>query len=174
MIIDNNKDHDHDIFSEYLEKVSLVSSIFSSYSLETKKRIKSFERICFILYAGKKDKYNEKAQLLIDKIIDVIKNADAPQPVLILIFFCLRILILRMSPEKLTKLFANLWQMIMFLLMNIFKEPVKEQSRLNLVWAALKLIEMISIMRMSEFHQHQWMFFFDFIGIKFIQTIEGR
>lgn len=56
MIIDNNKDHD--IFSEYLEKVSLVSSIFSSYNLETKKKIKSFERICFILYAGKKDKYN--------------------------------------------------------------------------------------------------------------------
>jgi hypothetical protein len=126
------------------------------------------------LYAGKKDKYNEKAQLLIDKIIDVIKNTDAPQPVLILIFFCLRILILRMSPEKLSKLFANLWQMIMFLLMNIFKEPVKEQSRLNLVWAALKLIEMISIMKMSEFHQHQWMFFFDFIGIKFNQVVEGR
>ncbi len=126
------------------------------------------------MYAGKKDKYNEKAQLLIDKIIDVIKNTDAPQPVLILIFFCLRILILRMSPEKLSKLFANLWQMIMFLLMNIFKEPVKEQSRLNLVWAALKLIEMISIMKMSEFHQHQWMFFFDFIGIKFNQVVEGR
>jgi hypothetical protein len=64
--------------------------------------------------------------------------------------------------------------MIMFLLMNIFKEPVKEQSRLNLVWAALKLVEMISIMRISEFHQHQWMFFFDFIGIKFSQPIEGR
>ncbi len=58
MIIDNTKDHDHDIFTEYLDKVSLVSSIFSSYSLETKKKIKSFERICFILYAGKKDKYN--------------------------------------------------------------------------------------------------------------------
>ena len=79
-----------------------------------------------------------------------------------------------MSPEKLSKLFANLWQMIMFLLINIFKEPVKEQSRLNLVWAALKLIEMISIMKMSEFHQLQWMFFFDFIGIKFNQVVEGR
>lgn len=33
MIIDNTKDHDHDIFTEYLDKVSLVSSIFSSYSL---------------------------------------------------------------------------------------------------------------------------------------------
>ena len=103
-----------------------MSSIFSSYSLETKKKIKSFERICFILYAGKKDKYTDKAHLLIDKIMDVIKNTDAPQPVLILIFFCLRILILRMSPEKLSKLFANLWQMIMFLLVNIFKDqPVK-------------------------------------------------
>ena len=72
MIIDSNKDHD--IFIEYLEKVSLVSSIFSSYSLETKKKIKSFERICFILYSGKKDKYIDKAHLLVDKIIEVIKN----------------------------------------------------------------------------------------------------
>jgi hypothetical protein len=78
--------------------VSLVSSIFSSFNLETKKKIKSFERICFILYSGDKDKYNDKAHLLIDKIIEVIKNAEAPQPVLILIFFCIRILILRMSP----------------------------------------------------------------------------
>ncbi len=29
-------------------------------------------------------------------------------------------------------------------------------------------------MRMSEFHQHQWMFFFDFIGIQFNQIVEGR
>lgn len=102
--------------------MSLVSSIFSSYNLETKKKIKSFERICFILYAGKKDKYNDKAHLLIDKIIDVIKNAEAPQPVLILIFFCIRISILRTSPERLTKLLANVWQLIMFLLTNIFKK----------------------------------------------------
>ena len=31
MIIDENKDHD--IFTEYLEKVSLASSIFSSYTI---------------------------------------------------------------------------------------------------------------------------------------------
>ena len=80
-----------------------------------------FERICFILFSGRKDKYNEKANLLIDKIIEVIKNAEAPPPVLILIFFCIRILILRTSPDRLTKLLANLWQLIMFLLANIFK-----------------------------------------------------
>lgn len=100
----------------------MVSSIFSNYTAETKKKIKSFERICFILYAGKVDKHIDKTHVLIDKIIEVIKNSDAPQPVLILIFFCIRILILRVSPDRLTKLLSNLWQLIMFLLINIFKK----------------------------------------------------
>lgn len=168
MIIDENKDHD--IFTEYLEKVSLASSIFSSYTIETKKKIKSFERICFILFSGKRDKYIDKTHLLIDKIIEVIKNSEASQPVLILIFFCIRILILRTSSEKLTKLITNVWQLIMFLLMSIFKknqESLKEKINLNLLWAALKLIELVSIMEINEFHSHQWIFFYDFVGIKF-------
>lgn len=38
---------------------------------------------------------------------------------------------------------------------------------MNLVWAALKLIEMVSIMELNEFHPHQWIFFYDLIGVKF-------
>lgn len=125
LIVDNNKDHD--IFTEYLDKVSLASSFFTGYGAETKKKIKSFERICFILFAGRKDKYIDKAHFLIDKIIEVIKNAEAPPPVLILIFFCIRILILRTSPDKLTKLLANLWQLIMFLLASIFKRTQEKK-----------------------------------------------
>lgn len=170
LLIDNNKDHD--IFQEYLEKVSLASSLFSSYTFETKKKIKSFERICFILYSGKKDKYNEKAHQLIDKIIEVIKNAEAPQPVLILIFFCIRILILRLSPDKLAKLLSNLWQMIIFLLNNIFSQEA-HKDRLHLHWAALKLIEMISLMQIAEFHPHQWIFFYDFIGVKLSHVFDA-
>lgn len=95
LVIENNKDID--IFLEYLSKVSLASSIFTKESSETKKKIKSFERICFILYAGEKDRYNKRLVDLVEKIADVIKNADAPQPVLILILFCIRIVILRTS-----------------------------------------------------------------------------
>jgi len=47
------------------------------------------------------------------------------------------------------------------------------KERLNLIWAALKLIEMISIMQIGEFHCHQWMFFYDFVGLKF-NTGEGE
>jgi len=63
-----------------------------------------------------------------------------------------------------------MWQMVMFLLSNIFRksqESLKEKNGLNLLWAALKLIEMVSIMELNEFHPHQWIFFYDFIGIKF-------
>ncbi len=144
LIIDNNKDHN--IFQEYLDKVSLSSSFFTSYTSETKKKIKSFERICFVLFAGKNDKYTDKIHLLMDKIVEVIKNNDASQPVLILIFFCIRILILRMSPEKLTKVLANTWQLIMFLLISLFQNIGKEKSSLELMWAALKMIEMTSVM----------------------------
>lgn len=66
LVIDNNKDID--IFTEYLAKVSLASSIFTTVSSETKKKIKSFERICFILYAGERDRYGKRLDILVEKI----------------------------------------------------------------------------------------------------------
>jgi hypothetical protein len=83
---------------------------------------------------------------LVEKIVDVVKNSDAPQPVLILILFCIRIVMLRTSSEALTKLFVNLWPILLFLLMGIFSKDFDARpGSLNLVWAALKLIEMISL-----------------------------
>lgn len=63
----------NETFTEYLQKVSLSSSYFTNESVENKKRIKSFERICFILYSGSKDKYSQKIKGLLEKMADVIK-----------------------------------------------------------------------------------------------------
>ena len=82
----------------YLDKVTLTSGFFSSEVAENKKRIKSFERICFILYSGGRDRYAHKLNLLLSKIVDVIKKPEDVHPaLLILILFALRILILRLS-----------------------------------------------------------------------------
>jgi hypothetical protein len=60
--------------------------------------VKSFERICFILYAGAKDKYVLKIKGLLGKIAEVLKLAEnAPPALLILILFSIRILILKLS-----------------------------------------------------------------------------
>jgi hypothetical protein len=50
-----------------------------------------------------------------------------------------RVLILRTSQEKLTKLLASLWQVVLFLLATVFAEPA-HRDRLNLHWAALKMV----------------------------------
>ena len=39
--------------------------------------------------------------------------------------------------------------------------PPKEKEIMNLILAALKLIELISILQFEEFYLHQWIFVFD-------------
>jgi hypothetical protein len=96
------------MLQEYLNKVTLATSFFSKESTENKKRIKSFKRICFIIWCGEEDQFTGKDLInLLDKISEVIKNADKAHPsLLILIMFCLRILILRSSEKQLNQLFA--------------------------------------------------------------------
>ena len=67
-------DKNHQTYLDYLQKVTLHSSYFSSQSVENKKRVKCFERICFILYSGGKDRYASKLNVLLAKIVDVIKK----------------------------------------------------------------------------------------------------
>ena len=63
--------------------------------------------------------------------------------------------------------------MILALLMQIFsKQYVKvvlsnEVSKNpNLLLASLKLIEMISLANLGEFAHHQWIFIYDYFGLK--------
>jgi hypothetical protein len=55
--------------------VALSTSYFSSGDGETKKRVKSFERICFILYSGCKDRYALKIKGLLEKISEILKKS---------------------------------------------------------------------------------------------------
>mmetsp|Transcript_26438 Transcript_26438/g.23380 ORF Transcript_26438/g.23380 Transcript_26438/m.23380 type:complete len:282 (+) Transcript_26438:2458-3303(+) len=86
-----------DVFSEFLQGVSAFSYLFNK-DAETKQKIKSFERICFIIYSGERDRYKDKLYFLLEKMGEVIKNAESSHPsLLILVLFCFRILILRLS-----------------------------------------------------------------------------
>jgi len=67
--------------------------------------------------------------------------------------------------------------MILAFLMQIFsKNLVKVEianeisKNPNLILAALKLIEMISINNLTEFAHHQWIFIYDYFGINISLT----
>ena len=168
-------DKHNETFDEYLGQVSLSSSYFTSESTENKNRIKSFERICFILYSGAKDKYALKIKSLLEKIVGCIMTAESSHPaLLILILFSLRILILKLSEISLSQLFADLWPMLLAFFMEIFsKKLIKIEitnsisRNPNLLLAALKLIELISIANLAEFAHHEWIFVHDYFGTRF-------
>lgn len=50
------------------------AGLFSSKNAETMKKIKGFERVCFIIYSGAVDKYHSKINILLDAILDSIKE----------------------------------------------------------------------------------------------------
>lgn len=156
-----------DLFSEYLEKVTLQSYFFAKDNDDNKKRIKSFERICFVIFSGDRDRFTKKLWTLIEKISEVIKSDNVHPSLLILILFCVRILILRLSSTQLSELFRNIWPMLLTLLIQIFNKhkegpantKVNTPKNINLVLAGsynyfyqgLKLVEMISLTHQEDF-----------------------
>lgn len=96
------------------------SSFFASKSNEDKTRISSFERVCFIIYSGEVDKYMTKTKIksLLEKIREVLKDESQNRSLFILVFFILRVLILRLSPTHLSELFRNIWPILLTLLVD--------------------------------------------------------
>lgn len=62
-------------FREYLDLVALSTSFFSNQDADNKKRVKSFERICFLLYSGSKDLYSKELKTLLPKIAEILKKS---------------------------------------------------------------------------------------------------
>lgn len=114
--------------------------MFTGKAESTRLKIKSFERICFIIYAGKVDQYENKLRSLLESLNDVMKEGETSHPaLLILILFCIRILIIRLSQNVLNKMFKTIWPSLMTLLMQIF-ERRKIARNPNLILAGLKVI----------------------------------
>jgi hypothetical protein len=55
------------MFAEYLEMVNLDSSFFVSADAGNRRKIMSFQRICFIIFAGCRDKYANRLESLLAK-----------------------------------------------------------------------------------------------------------
>lgn len=155
-----------DILNNYLEKINF-SSMFSSRNTENKLRIKSFQRICFIIFSGNKEKFidKEKLKIFLVKIKEVLKDKNVHPYLVVLIFFTLRILILRLKQETLNDLMKSMWSSILFLIDKmITDEKMNKQDEIFI--AALKLLELISYSDSEEINLHRWSFLFEYFGTK--------
>jgi len=73
----------------------------------------------------------------------------------------MRILILRLSEKVLNELLSNIWPTLFTLLMQIFSQTQSQQQHPMLLLSGLKLLEIISIMRIEQFFLNHWLFLFD-------------
>lgn len=85
---------------------------------------------------------------------------------IILVFFTLRILILRLKQETLNDLLKSMWSSILFLIDEMICSK-KDYKQEEIFIAALKLLEMISYADIDEFNLHRWAFIFDYFGVDF-------
>jgi hypothetical protein len=60
-----------------------------------------------------------KIKSLLEKIREVLKDENSNRSMLILIFFILRVLILRLSPSHLSELFRNIWPILLTLMVDL-------------------------------------------------------
>lgn len=141
-------------------------------------RIKSFQRICFIIYSGEAEKYvnKERLKVLLEKIKNVLKEESAHPNLVILILFSLRILILRLRKETLNGLFKTIWSSILFLLENMIRSSKWEKRGEfnNVIIAALKLLELISCSDIDEFNLHKWAFVYEYFGVQLENTADTK
>lgn len=176
-----------DVLSMYLNKV-VFSSYWSSEDYKNKTRIKSFSRVCFIIFSGEPETFMTKDKIkgLLDKIKEVIKDVNAHPSLISLvaaahqILFSIRVLILRLSLATLNEVFRTIWPILITLIMQIFSKPKADKSSLKMVLEALKLIELISIKNIEEFYLYQWIFVYDCtpgspdFGIGFVQSEDKK
>jgi hypothetical protein len=85
---------------------------------------------------------------VLESLNEVMKQDDAPPALLILILFCIRILLMRLSAISLNKLFKSVWPSLITLLIQIFGRE-KAGRNVNLQLAALKVVELIHAMELE-------------------------
>ena len=57
-----------------MSKEGLLEGIFTKKAESMRQKIKNFERVCFIIYAGKIDKYENRLRVVLESVSDVMKQ----------------------------------------------------------------------------------------------------
>ena len=132
----------YDLLQELLPNEGLFESLFnfSTKAEAIKLKIKSFERVCFLIYSGQIDKYENKLKMVVESLSEIMNLEKPSSALLIPLLFCVRILFIRLSQSSLNRLFRYIWPGLITLLVEIFtKEHFLKNT--NLLLAGLKVIE---------------------------------
>ncbi|KAK2464744.1 hypothetical protein APHAL10511_003162 [Amanita phalloides] len=154
---------DKTAFPEVVAKVAAAPStnIFANREYEMLLRSLNVRRLSFILFAGDKNQFLSQLPTIIERLVEVLRNATSPV-VQSEVFLCIRVLLCRLSPRNLT----GFWPMVLTELYRIFEQailamPSDGSEDLQLVLAASKCLDLLIVLQTEEFQIQQWIFITD-------------
>eukprot|EP01102_Stenamoeba_stenopodia_P018896 TRINITY_DN7009_c0_g6_i1.p1 TRINITY_DN7009_c0_g6~~TRINITY_DN7009_c0_g6_i1.p1 ORF type:complete len:1930 (-),score=350.59 TRINITY_DN7009_c0_g6_i1:266-5218(-) len=130
------------------------SLMFVSVEQENVIRANLLKRLAFIIYSGEFDQYLSSLPIFQEKLVEALKVPQASY-VYIQVFLCMRVLLTKISRDKL----RAFWPVILTEMMRVFGNPVV--SKPPLVLAASKFLDLVLILPPEQFNVYEWMFITD-------------
>lgn len=136
---------------------SHATMVFVSKEQENLLRARNIKRLAFVVLAGSVDQYLTQLPLLQEQIFDALKLAHA-HSVYEQVFTLMRILMMRMSPQRL----SSFWPVVISEMMRIFGYGGRIASESNLVLSACKFFDLAILSDCEQFKLYEWIFIRDF------------
>ncbi|XP_043286527.1 protein dopey-1 homolog isoform X2 [Venturia canescens] len=127
-IIDNLMTHDNTTFRDLMNRVSIAQSsgisIFSSKEQEYEQRAQLLKRLAFVIFCSEMDQYHKYMPEIQERLADSLRLPQVIPSIQAQVFFCFRVLLLRISPQHAT----SLWPVIVSELVQVFLHIEQELS----------------------------------------------
>ncbi|KAM9973485.1 hypothetical protein ACTFIW_010579 [Dictyostelium discoideum] len=139
-------------FTKVLHKPwTTTTTMFTSKDTENLNRSKQLKRLSFIIWCGNENQYLSILPLVQEKIVEALKIPNAV-PLHLQVFFCLRVLLIKISHQNL----RSFWPIIITELIEILSNS--DQS--ELVLAACKFLDLaLTLPTITEqFNLFEWVF----------------
>uniref|UniRef100_A0A0G4IFE5 Uncharacterized protein n=1 Tax=Chromera velia CCMP2878 TaxID=1169474 RepID=A0A0G4IFE5_9ALVE len=130
-------------------------SVFSGRS-DAESRAKHLKRISMLIFSCPQDAFVAQLPSILERLVESLRVPNAP-PLYEQVFLAMRVLMLCVSPQYLTPL----WPVLLTELIKVLSgRPLQDPQ---LVLAALKVVDLASVLELPEFHLHQWIFVSDLL-----------
>ncbi|RIB04667.1 Dopey, N-terminal-domain-containing protein [Gigaspora rosea] len=160
-------------FAEILTRITTAPSnaLFVNKEQESLNRAFNLRRLSFILYCGKVDQYLSQIPNIHEKLVELFKLGFT-ELVHAEIYLCLRILMCRVSNQRL----SSFWPVILTELLRLCgsylskETPSKESSKeatdvANMFLAACKFLDLLFVLQTNSFQPYEWMFISNTINV---------
>ena len=132
--------------------------IFSSKEQEYYSRALSLRKITFMVFSGTKDQYVSSVPVIQEKLVDMLKQPYSTAHAEV--YFCLRVLFLKVSPKSLVSIWpVVITEMIKVLIMAIAAKPSEVSTDfLCVLLAACKFLDFLILSANEDYQMFSWIF----------------